>query len=286
MKMWFIVIFSFMSYSCNGSLVDQSTQSSVNTELKGTDITKIKMEVDVMKGHFHALLLRVINNEHEIAFFKGQTQQLEHELENTKRTFSCEIEGLRDVTTQYEQELNETINAWNTFNETIQDLSHSVSVLDNKVRHLKRPGWHGIDSGSTDEPQGCHLGWIRNEKLNSCYYFSNTSLSWNDAQEQCGRKNGSLADIYSEDEFVWLVEYIRNSKASSFWIGGKDDKGEYKWFTADGQTKHLNYTRWALSEPLPYNNETHCITLWRIHQYRWAVFVCENKSEFICKTYL
>ncbi|CAC5412046.1 unnamed protein product [Mytilus coruscus] len=147
MEMWLVVIFSFLSYSCNGSLVDQSTQSFVIAEYKGTDITDIKMEVDVMKGNYHALLLRVINNEHEIASLKSQTQQLEHELENTRRTFTCELQGLRDTTIQYEQELNEAINSWNTFNETIQDLSHSVSVLDNKYSLLEISGRHSNESG-------------------------------------------------------------------------------------------------------------------------------------------
>lgn len=147
MKIWLVVIFSFLSYSCNGSLVNQSTQSSVNAERKGTDITDIKMEVDVMKENYHALLLRVNNNEHKIVTLKGQSQQIKNVIENTKRTLSCEIEGLRDASIQFKQELNETINSWNTMYDTIQDLTQSVSLLDNKYSPLEIPGKHSDESG-------------------------------------------------------------------------------------------------------------------------------------------
>ncbi|CAG2230931.1 unnamed protein product [Mytilus edulis] len=228
--MWFVVILSFLSYACNGSLVDQSTQSSVNTKCTGTDITKINIEVEVMKGNFHALLLRVINNEHEIVTLKGQTQQMEHELENTKRTFSCEIEGLRDTTIQYEQEINETINSWNTLNKTIQDLSQSVGVLENKFSILETLDMHSNEhdegksneSGSTSDKVKCPLDWIRRVDFGACYFFSNESRSWNDAQEQCRKQNGSLADIHSENEAVWMADAARNNRATFSGLVGKN----------------------------------------------------------------
>ncbi|CAG2189545.1 unnamed protein product [Mytilus edulis] len=284
MEMWLVVIFSFLSCSCNGSFVDQSTQSSVKTELNGRDI---KLEVDVMKGNYHALLLRVINNEHEVAFLKGQTQQLEHELENTKQTFSCEIEGLRDVSMQYEQKLNETINSWNSMNDTIQDLSQSVSVLDNKYSHLEIPGKHS-DESDTGDGSDCPLDWIRRVDFGACYFFSDTSKSWNDAQEQCRKHNGSLTDIYSENEAVWLEEYSRNHSARYFWIGGKNDHDVYKWFASDGETKHMNYTRWWHGRPdhNPKSNSSVCAHL-NVHlDYKWFTWDCDRSFNFICKTYI
>ncbi|XP_071147476.1 C-type lectin domain family 10 member A-like [Mytilus edulis] len=284
MEMWLVVIFSFLSYSCNGSLVDQSTQRSVKTELNGTDI---KMEVDVMKGNYHALLLRVIYNEHEIASLKGQTQQLEHELENTKQTFSCEIEGLRDVSMQYEQKLNETINSWNSMNDTIQDLSQSVSVLDNKYSHLEIPGKHS-DESDTGDGSECPLDWIRRVDFGACYFFSDTHKSWNDAQEQCRKHNGSLTDIYSEDEAVWLEEYSRNHSVLIFWIGGKNDNGAFKWFTSNGETKHMNYTRWFNGRRYQHNANyrSMCAHLNRGTEYKWFMWNCDTQFKFICKIYI
>ncbi|XP_063410178.1 oxidized low-density lipoprotein receptor 1-like [Mytilus trossulus] len=219
MKMWLVMVYSFLSYTCDGSSVNQSTHSSVNTAYTGTDITDIKMEVDVMKGNYHDLLLRVINNEHEIVTLKGQTQQMVNELENTKRTFSCEIEDLRATTIQYEQEINETKNSWNTLNETIQDLSQSVSVLKNKLSILESLDTNSNehDDGKSNEPglasekQECPLEWIRNVDFGACYFFSSKPRSWDGAQEQCREQNGSLADIHSEDEALWMADAARNN---------------------------------------------------------------------------
>ncbi|XP_052102871.1 C-type lectin domain family 4 member F-like [Mytilus californianus] len=280
-EMWLVVIFSFLSYTCNGSLVDHSTQSSVIAELKGTDITDIIMEVDVLKGNYHSLLLRVINNEHEIAFLKGQTQQLEHELETTRRTFSCELQGLLDTTIQYEHKLNETIHSLATFNQTIQDLSQSVSVLDNKYSLLEIPGRHSNESGDEQE---CPLDWIRRVDFGACYFFSNESMSWNDSQRQCRKHNGSLTDIYSENEAVWLAEYSRNHTATIFWIGGKTDHGVFKWFTSDGETKHMNYTRWGIGGSWSKSQTNRCAFLIEYLQYEWYAYDCDLNYHFICKT--
>ncbi|XP_063410177.1 C-type lectin domain family 10 member A-like [Mytilus trossulus] len=233
MIIWLLMIFSVLSYSCNGSLVDQSTQSYEVAVFDGKALTNIKTEVDVMKKNYDALLKRVdntCNNEKEIASLKGQIQQLEHKLENTTQTFSCEIEVLRNI-------------------------------LDNKYSPLEIPGNHSNESG--DELQ-CPLGWIRRVDFGACYFFSDTQKSWNDAQEQCRKDNGSLTDIFSEKENLWLTDkYIQNQTASKFWIGGKYDNGVYKWFTSDGKTKHMNYTRLTngLPDQHPQRNRLVCAHL-------------------------
>ncbi|XP_071147464.1 C-type lectin domain family 10 member A-like [Mytilus edulis] len=283
MNIWLLMVFSFMSYSCNGSLVDQSTQSYKVAAVDGKDITNIKTEVDVMKGNYHALFMRVINNEHEIAFLKGQTQQLEHKHANTKRAFSCEIEGLRDGTIQLEQDLKETTNASKTIYDTIQDLRQRVNVLDNKYSHLKIPRKHSSKSGDGSE---CPLDWVRRVGFGACYFFSHSQKSWNDAQEQCRRHNGSLTDINSENEAVFLAEYSRNHTARSVWIGGKNDHGVYKWFTSDGKTKHMNYTRWTNTQTRQYRNRSVCAQLYDGVEYKWLKWNCDEAENFICKTYI
>ncbi|CAG2248967.1 unnamed protein product [Mytilus edulis] len=285
MNIWLLMVFSFLSYSCNGSLVDQNTQSYKVAAVDGKDITNIKTEVDVMKGNYHALFMRVINNEHEIAFLKGQTQQLENKLANTRRTFSCEIEGLRDGTIQLEQDLKETTNAWKTINDTIQDLRQRVNVLDNKYSHLKIPRKHSNKSGDGSE---CPLDWVRRVGFGACYFFSYSQKSWNDAQEQCRRHNGSLTDIYSENEAVWLAKFSRNHTVPYFWIGGKNDHGVLKWFTSDGKTKHMNYTRWfrVRSYQYPESNSSICAHLNDGVDYKWFTWDCNESFNFICKAYI
>lgn len=274
MKMCFLVILFFLSYSCNGILAGQSTQSFVEAECKESDITDMNLEVSVMKENYHTLLQRVIDNEQEIATLKGQKQQLEHELENSRTSFSCEIESLRDITIQNEHELNETIHYWTTFNETVQDLSHSVSTLNNKLLLLD----------PAEDKTDCHSGWLRSEDYGACYFFSDETMSWNDAQEQCRKQNGSLADILSENEAVWLAESIRNHNGTEFWIGGKRQGDVYKWVTSDGKTKDMNYTRWALGEP--NGSGSYCVEIDKRFQYKWNDSACVWSQHYICKLYM
>ncbi|CAG2189546.1 unnamed protein product [Mytilus edulis] len=196
--------------------------------------------------------MRVVNNEHEIAFLKGQTQQLEHKLENTKRTFSCEIEDGQCVRCKYSP--------------------------------LEIPGKHSNESGDGSE---CPLDWVRRVDFGACYFLVIHKKSWNDAQEQCRRHNGSLTDINSENEAVFLAEYSRNHTARSVWIGGKNDHGVYKWFTSDGKTKHMNYTRWTNTQT-QYNtrNRSLCAQLYDDVEYKWLKWNCDEAENFICKTYI
>ncbi|CAG2189559.1 unnamed protein product [Mytilus edulis] len=271
MKMWFVIL-SFLTYSCNGILA--GTQSLAGAECKESNITGIKLEVNVMKENYHTLLQRVVENEQEITDLKGQRQQLENELENCRKSCSCEIENLRDDIIQNEHELNETIHSWTTFNETIQDLSQSVSNLNDKFLLLD----------PAEDTTECFSGWIKNDDYGACYFFSDKTMSWNDAQEQCRKQNGSLADILSANEAVWLADSIRNHDGSEFWIGGKRQDDVYQWVTSDGKIKDMNYTRWALGEPNGVGS--YCVEIDKRFQYKWNDSACVWSQHFICKLYL
>lgn len=73
--------------------------------------------------------------------------------------------------------------------------------------------------------------------------------------------------------------------ATSVWIGGKRISGRtYEWVTSDGETRGMNYTRWAPLEP--YMHDAHkCVDLWREHEYKWNNYYCDAKLNFICKIY-
>ncbi|CAC5385982.1 MRC [Mytilus coruscus] len=241
------------------------------------------MEVCVMKKNYIVLLQRVVNNEHEIAFLKGQKQQLENELENTRRTFSCEIENLHDITVQQKLELNETIHSWTTFNETTHDLIHRVNVLDDKYLRQERCGEY---INKSDSYTYCVGGWRRRGDFGAFYCFSNNTLSWDDAQRECRRQNGWLADICHEKEAKWLAEYSRTHLATSVWIGGKQiSDGTYKWVTSNGETRGMDYTRWTPDEPKPKDSYK-CVNLWKTHHYKWDDYDCDVGLNFICKIYI
>lgn len=79
-----------------------------------------------------------------------------------------------------------------------------------------------------------------------------------------------------------VIYYLHFFVASDFWIGGKKDNGTFKWFTSDGQTTDMKYTRFAHEES---EYIYMCVELWEYFQYKWYNYKCDLKYNFICKTY-
>ncbi|CAG2189558.1 CD206 [Mytilus edulis] len=272
-----------LSFSCHRYVFGTRTQSYLDAHCEETKITDIEKEVCAMKENYKALLQRVDDNEQDIASLRGQKQLLEKELENTIQAFSCEIENLHDITVQQKLELNDTNHSWTTFNETTHKLIHRVNVLDN---HYLLPGRCGVHSNKTDSYINCVGGWVRRADFGALYCFRNDTLSWDDAQEECRRQNGWLADIYSANEAKWLTEYSPTHLATSVWIGGKlISVGTYKWVTSNWETRGMDYTRWAPDEPKPRDGYK-CVNLWKRQQYKWDNYDCDVRLNFICKIYI
>lgn len=73
--------------------------------------------------------------------------------------------------------------------------------------------------------------------------------------------------------------------ATNVWIGGKRNSyGIYEWITSKGETRGMNYTRWAPYEPTMYGGQK-CVDLWRKHEYKWDDTHCASEFNFICKIY-
>lgn len=135
--MWLGIILSFLLYSRNGYVYGLTTQRS-NGEVIETDIKK---DVNVMKSSFHELLKRVINNENEISVLESQTQYLGSELENIRRQYSCQIDEIHENNLQIRDEFHKSrsqlVTATYSINETMQELSHTVDLLDKKYLLLE-----------------------------------------------------------------------------------------------------------------------------------------------------
>lgn len=136
-RMWLGIILSFLLYSRNGYVYGLTTQRS-NGEVIETDIKK---DVNVMKSSFHELLKRVINNENEISVLESQTQYLGSELENIRRHYSCQIDEIHENNLQIRDEFHKSrsqlVTATDSINETMQELSHTVDLLDKKYLLLE-----------------------------------------------------------------------------------------------------------------------------------------------------
>ncbi|XP_063410175.1 hepatic lectin-like isoform X2 [Mytilus trossulus] len=275
MNVCLLYVFSFVFFFCNGSLVDQITQSSDIAAVTRNDITDIKKEVEVMEKNKHYLRLRLMNSEQDIASLKDRTQQLEHELENTKLTFWCEIEGLRNVTIQFEQELNETTNAWNTINNTIQDLRQRISVLDNQYSPLEIPGKHIDESDDlTRCPPNLHRSSNLFAYIDTCLVIVHDEYSWNDARRHCQQHGGDLAVIKDLKKQQFVMKALKNLRwdKNGVWIGGTDGykEGEWKWVTGEKMT----WGYWKDGQGVSYWEV--CAQIRVDDSYKWHGYPCSG----------
>uniref|UniRef100_A0A3Q2Y2H3 Asialoglycoprotein receptor 1-like n=1 Tax=Hippocampus comes TaxID=109280 RepID=A0A3Q2Y2H3_HIPCM len=123
----------------------------------------------------------------------------------------------------------------------------------------------------------CPLGWERFSS--SCYQFSQSLLSWNDARDWCNGHDSHLAIIMSDEEWDFVR---RHSQGRFFWIGLSDERtGSWEWIN---QTPYvMNRRHWRPGQPDSWIhhglgpgdedcahvhadgrlNDLHCSTRWR-----------------------
>ena len=73
----------------------------------------------------------------------------------------------------------------------------------------------------------CKSGWDFND--HSCYYYSETTKTWSDAETHCQSLNASLVVVETDREFNYIKEYYRYRYSDDyFWIGLTDIDQEGK----------------------------------------------------------
>ncbi|KAK7883899.1 hypothetical protein WMY93_027022 [Mugilogobius chulae] len=121
------------------------------------------------------------------------------------------------------------------------------------------------------------------------YYFINTSLNWNDAQQYCRQHYTDLITFWSLED-VNRVE--RPSDYGGFaWIGLFDDPASWKgimgndansWrWSATGMTNPGGYQKWANGEPSYSGGNEQCVTM---TDGVWLDKPCVNLYRFACFT--
>jgi hypothetical protein len=74
------------------------------------------------------------------------------------------------------------------------------------VIYLSGADEYGTTTSTTSSypPEGCPPGWVNS--LEGCFLFHFTkNITWRDAQEECERVGGFLAEIKSEEQAMLLV---------------------------------------------------------------------------------
>ncbi|KAK7475687.1 hypothetical protein BaRGS_00033058, partial [Batillaria attramentaria] len=154
--------------------------------------------------------------------------------------------------------------------------------------HLHRTTQSQSDSGPTypllsvrGSVPPCDEGWYLFE--DSCYYFSNTLTSWNQARKACQRMKADLVIISSEDvqNFILRLQPYGESSSASSWIGLTDGQREGYWTWVDGSPL-ISYTNWRRGEPNNMANED-CVEIEFYFRGSWNDNRCSRSRSFICQ---
>ncbi|XP_039996748.1 C-type lectin domain family 10 member A [Xiphias gladius] len=117
----------------------------------------------------------------------------------------------------------------------VDSLSRSVDMLRCSLEHL-------INNSSVVD-NCCPLGW----KLfsSSCYFFSKSSLSWNDSRDWCEKHKSHLVILNTDKEWDFVTG---NTIPFLFWVGLSDGRtGKWEWVNQTPYT--IERSRWAPGQP-------------------------------------
>ncbi|CAL4206413.1 unnamed protein product, partial [Meganyctiphanes norvegica] len=129
------------------------------------------------------------------------------------------------------------------------------------------------------------------EVESSCYYFSDTQLSFENALAYCeDLTNGNPQEIslamlgFGREEDQAILDAV-TSKDNVFWIGGGKVEGQWKWL--DGRKINNQVPFWFGNEPNDDNNK--CIVAQedvfdQLNRFYLFDNTCEDSLNFICQT--
>lgn len=128
-----------------------------------------------------------------------------------------------------------------TASEALKQLS-AVDSLSKSVASLKCSLEHIIHNRSVGAGC-CPLGW---EQFGlNCYFFSRSSLSWNESREWCEENSAHLVILLTDKDWDFVT---RQAVSESFWVGLSDWRtGRWEWINRTPYS--IERRRWVPGQP-------------------------------------
>ncbi|XP_076580775.1 C-type lectin domain family 10 member A-like isoform X3 [Chaetodon auriga] len=155
----------------------------------------------------------------------------------------------------------------------VDSLSRSVTALKCSLERI-------INNSSVAD-RCCPLGWEQFDV--SCYFFSSSSLSWNESRVWCDRQEAHLLILHTDKAWDFVT---RRTGAELFWVGLSDWRtGRWEWVNHTPYT--VEHRRWVPGQP---DNWAHhglgpgtedCAHL--NHSGRLNDLHCSTKMRYICQ---
>ncbi|KAM9263985.1 macrophage mannose receptor 1-like isoform 2-T2 [Morus bassanus] len=120
----------------------------------------------------------------------------------------------------------------------------------------------------------CSEGWAYFR--NSCYFYSKTPSSWENAQHFCLVLGTQLLEVDGPEE----KDYIRTMLQSSSWLGIRDEEVEGTWKRANGTILPWESSSWHRNEPNGGRQEN-CAAV--REDGEWYDFPCTSQLPWVCE---
>ena len=130
----------------------------------------------------------------------------------------------------------------------------------------------------------CPSDWLHID--DHCYYFSNKSSSWSEAQNDCRARGGDLAVPENSDINEKIYQVLKSRNIGTVWIGVHRDDND-KFITVSGAG--VSYTNWYPREPNNGGGNEDCVELMNIVYWtkngagRWNDARCTLSRSKVCE---
>ncbi|KAL4229837.1 hypothetical protein ACF0H5_010229 [Mactra antiquata] len=187
-----------------------------------------------------------------------KVKKLQIELNKLKE----EVSALEDTIDQNRDELDEMEEKCSSTQECCAEISELRKMIEG-------PGLKCAVNGKT-------LG-------NSCYLFSSTSSTWQDAVKSCSDMGGRLAEVYSKEVNDFLTNMRKAANVNDIWLGASDieTEGTFKWETSKKEIDINSFTNWSPNQPDNWYTED-CL-----HSFgdsgSWNDIKCTSSYRYICE---
>ncbi|KAM6037602.1 macrophage mannose receptor 1-like [Theristicus caerulescens] len=120
----------------------------------------------------------------------------------------------------------------------------------------------------------CSKGWTYFR--NSCYFYSKTPSSWENAQLFCSILGSQLLEVDSLEE----KDHIRTMLRSSSWLGIRDVEVEGTWKRANGTIVTRESSWWHRNEPNGGDQENCAVVR---EDGEWYDYPCKSRLPWVCE---
>ena len=141
----------------------------------------------------------------------------------------------------------------------------------------------GSDCSGDKCVESCEEGWEENG--DHCYFWSNDTKSWTDAEDFCQKEGGHLASVASTATHQYVVDGVKSRDLDDAWLGGNDLEEEAAWKWTDCAAWEVEFwiTKWG--QPNGGTNANCLAFQWERNSdtVGWNDYIChQNQAPFVC----